>query len=199
MRKVPFLSCCLLVLLVLFAQPAFGQHGAYTAPADLDHIVHQAHTIFRGHVVSARMEHHPQFSNLETVVVTMTVDRLLKGEASGTITFRQYVWDVQDVSSFVGYRRTQELLLFLNPVSSYGLTSPVGLEQGRFRVIRDPKGGALAVNGQGNIGLFHQVAEKAGARGVVLSREVAAMLAAPPGKASLSVLEEAVIALVKSQ
>ena len=107
-----------------------------------------AGTILRGHVVSAVIEPHPKYSNLKTVVVTISVQRVLKGEAADTYTFRQFVWDARDAADMAGYRKAGELLLFLNPVSAYGLTSPVGLDQGRFRVVRDAKGKAFAVNGR---------------------------------------------------
>jgi len=42
-------------------------------------------------------------------------------------------------------------LLLLGPTSPYGLTNTVGLEQGRFRILRDKKGEATAVNGRNNI------------------------------------------------
>lgn len=42
----------------------------------------------------------------------------------------------------------------LNPESAYGLTSPVGMDQGRFEISRDAGGNLIAVNGHGNVGLF---------------------------------------------
>jgi hypothetical protein len=174
---------------------ALAQHGALTAPANLDQLVRSAGTILRGHVVSAAIEPHPQFSNLDTVVVTISVNRVLKGEPSTRFSFRQFVWDKRDAADAAGYRKAGELLLFLNPVSAYGLTSPVGLEQGRFQVVRDAKGNAVAVNGRANFGLFHQVVSTASSRGVSFSRKAAVMMAKPSGAASLDELEEAIITL----
>jgi hypothetical protein len=145
------------------------------------------------------VEPHPQFSNLQTVVVTMSVDRQFKGEAAGTITFRQFVIDPRELPTSLDYRPSDELLLFLNPVSPYGLTSPVGLEQGRFRISRDAKGIAYAVNGRGNVGLFDQVADKAASRGVVFSKRAAAMLSKPAGKIPLSAMEDTISALTGAQ
>jgi len=70
-----------------------------------------------------------------------------------------------------------ELLLFLNPVSTYGLTSPVGLDQGRFRVVSDDKGNRYALNGRGNLGLFAQVTAKTAPHGITFSKQAMAMLA----------------------
>jgi hypothetical protein len=186
---------CSLVLVLFFAASVFAQSGAYTAPADLDQLVQSAKTVVRGRVMSARVEPHPQFSNLQTVVVTLAVTKVLKGEAASTFTFRQFLWDARDVPVFAEYKRAGELLLFLNPVSPYGLTSPVGLEQGRFRILQDAKGNRYALNGRGNLGLFDQVTNKANSRGVALSKQVREMLSKSGGRVPLDALEDAIQAL----
>jgi hypothetical protein len=188
-------AIAVMVCLFLFTSDAHSQQHAQTAPADLDQLTQNAATILRGEVISAVVEPHPQFSNLQTVVVTLSVRRVLKGEAPATYTFRQFVWDTRDAADGAGYRKAGELLLFLNPNSSYGLTSPVGLEQGRFRVMRDPKGNKLAVNGRANLGLFNQVPSKAASRGVTFSRRAQAMMAKPQRQIPLESLEDAVMAL----
>ncbi|MBZ5528178.1 MAG: hypothetical protein LAN71_09805 [Acidobacteriia bacterium] len=169
-----------------------AQRGAYVHPANLDYLAQQAEIILRGHIVSARVEPHPQFSSLQTVVVTLKVDKVIKGKADSTHTFRQFIWDLRDSADAAGYRKADELLLFLNPASEYGLTSPVGLEQGRFRIVRDAQGNAFAVNGRGNAGLFSQVQEKAATRGITFSSPVQKMMTARPEKAPLAVFEGAV-------
>jgi hypothetical protein len=186
----------LLPLLILLCSPAYPQGGANTAPADLDTLVHDAQTIVRGQVTSAKVEPHPQFSNLQTVVVTLTVNKMLKGEVASSITFRQYLWDARELPVIGGYKGAGEVLLFLNPVSPYGLTSPVGLEQGRFRILRDAKGNRYALNGRGNLGLFNQVESKATSRGLIFSKSVKDMLARPSGQVPLDVFEEAVHTLL---
>jgi hypothetical protein len=179
----------------LLVAPAFSQGGGSTAQADLDQLVQNAENIVRGQVTSVTSEPHPQFPNLQTVVVTLSVSKVLKGSAGSTLTFRQFVWDARDTSVLARYKSAGEVVFFLNPVSRYGLTSPVGLEQGRFRVIRDQKGTRYVVNGRGNMGLFSQVSEKAASRGIALSRPVRQMLAGASGKASLDSFEAAVQAL----
>jgi len=187
-------AVCLLLLLGLAVQvPA--QSGGSTAQADLDQLVQTAQNIVRGQVVSARIEPHPQFPNLKTVLITVSVSKVLKGTAGPTLTFRQFVWDAREGSALAAYKGAGEMILFLNPVSQYGLTSPVGLEQGRFRVMRDEKGGRFVVNGRGNFGLFNQVSEKAAERGVTLSKPTLQMLAGATGKASLEAFEQAVQSL----
>ena len=146
--------------------------------------------------MSARVEPHPQFANLQTVVVTLSVTKVLKGETFSTITFRQFLWDARDLPIFAGYKGAGELLLFLNPVSPYGLTSPVGLEQGRFRILHDAKGNRYVLNGRGNLGLFDHVADKASSRGLVFSKTVREMIAKPAGQAPLNDFEDFIHALV---
>jgi hypothetical protein len=87
------------------------------------------------------------------------------------------------------------VLLFLNPVSQYGLTSPVGLDQGRFRVLRNAKGQAFAVNGRDNLGLFLGVPSGAAENGVRLSGDAETMMAKTRGQAPLAALEDSIVRL----
>jgi hypothetical protein len=195
-RRRAFLAVITFIFLGLsFPTLAQAQQGARTAPANLNQLVQGAHTILRGFVVSARVEPHPQFSNLQTVIVTVQVSRVLKGEAVSTYTFRQFVWNEGDLGNAAGYQKAGELLLFLNPVSQYGLTSTVGLDQGRFRVIRDAKGKGTAVNGRSNIGLFQGVPANASKHGVTLSRAAQTMMQKSAGQAPLDALEDTVLSL----
>jgi hypothetical protein len=198
-RSFPFrflAATCALVYALFIAAPAFAQVRANTAPADLDHLVQGAQFIVRGRVISARVEPHPLFPNLQTVVVTLSVTKVFKGEVTSTMTFRQFLWDARDLPVFAGYKGAGELLLFLNPVSPYGLTSPVGLEQGRFRIFRDAKRNRYALNGRGNLGLFDQLASKASSRGLVFSKTVRETLAKPAARVPLDDFEQVIQALV---
>jgi len=134
-----------------------------------------------------------------TVVVTVSVKDTYKGQAQKSLVFRQYIWDrsAQDTSG--GYGKGQELVLLLMPVSEYGLTSPAGLEQGRFRVLHD-QGKTLAVNGRGNSGLFTSVEEHARSRGVQLSaRTRLAARRREPGALPLADLESAIRDFARKQ
>ena len=133
---------------------ALAQRSALTVPRNIVQLSQQAGTIVRGNVTSVRVEPHPQLTNLTTVVVSLRVTEKLKGKTGPVLTFRQFVWDIRDKYEAAGYRKGQDLLLLLNPSSSYGLTSPVGMEQGRFQVSPDKQGRIMAVNGHANVGLF---------------------------------------------
>lgn len=136
------------------AAPALAQRGALTLPRNLDQLTDRASDIVRGTVVSAHLEKHPELGNLDTVVVTLRLSDTLKGSARESFTFRQFIWDVRDRQDAAGYRKGQEFLLLMIAPSRYGLSSPAGLDQGRFRIERDRRGRAVATNGMGNFRLF---------------------------------------------
>jgi hypothetical protein len=182
-------------LTFLLVGPAFAQNTGSAAQADLDQLVQSAQNIVRGRVTSVRSEPHPQFPNIQTLLITVSVTKVLKGTAASTLSYRQFQWDVRDQSTFAAFKGAGEVLLFLNPVSAYGLTNTVGLEQGRFRVLRNESGGQIVLNGRNNLGLFNQTVPKASARGIVFSRKAQQMLSKPKGPAPLETFEETVRAL----
>ena len=170
-----FAGMLTLVFLAAATAPAFAQQ-AVTIPRGLDQLTEEAAVIVHGYVISAKVEPHPQFKNLMTAVVTMRVIDSYKGNPPKTLVFRQYLWDLRARLGPAEYGKGQELVVLLRPVSEYGLTSPVGLEQGRFRIMRDRKGQATAVNGRGNLGLFDSVEQRARSRGVQLSPRTTALV-----------------------
>ncbi len=145
-------------------------------PQNLAELVEEADTIVLGRVLNARSEKHPEFQNLNTVVVTLQVSETWKGSAGATLTFRQYVWDFRDALTALGYRKGQEVLLLLTRPSEYGLSSTAGLQQGRFRILRDPQGNRQAVNGFDNRGLFREFASQMRQKGVVLTPRAAGLV-----------------------
>jgi hypothetical protein len=168
MRRVLH-QCLLLAAALAVTAPASAQRGALTVPRNLDQLADRAALIVRGHVISARVEKHPELRGLDTVVVTLQVRETLKGEPRKTHTFRQYLWDIRDRFDAAGYRKGQDLLLLLIEPSAYGLSSPAGLDQGRFRIERDASGREVAVNGQGNYRLFSGLTTDAAKEGATLS------------------------------
>lgn len=169
--------CFLLLLACVVAAPVWAQRGALTVPRNLDQLTDRAADIVRGTVVSARLEKHPELTNLDTVVVTLRVRETLKGFAEGTFTFRQYIWDIRDTLDAAGYRKGQDMLLLLIAPSPYGLSSPAGMDQGRFRIERDRSGREIAVNGAGNMRLFDGLRAEAEKEGVALSSSQMSLIA----------------------
>ena len=191
---------CLLLLVTGAPQPAQAQRGALTVARGLDQLTQEAELIVHGSVRSAKVEPHPQFPNLMTVVICFDVQDTLKGKPQKSIQFRQYVWDIRDQGDKARYGKGEELLLMLGPVSKYGLTSPVGLEQGRFRILRDSSGQAYAINGRGNAGLFQQTEARARSQGIKLSaRQSAFIRQQQPGPVALSDLKDAIRTFARPQ
>jgi hypothetical protein len=156
-------------------------------------LVSQSSTILRGSIISAKVEPHPELSSLSTVVVTLRVRETLKGDAGATLTFRQFIWDVRDRYDAAGYRKGQDVVLLLNPVTRYGLTSPAGMDQGRFLISRDAMGREVVVNGRGNAGLFRGLAGQLKRRRLKVAPHLSALVDQPlPGPLSLQDLRELV-------
>ena len=168
------------VLLATIATTAVGQRGAIVASRNLEQLTLQAETIVVAHVAFARVEPHPQFHNLRTVVVTLRVSQTLKGVPQETLTFRQFIWDPRDIADGASYRRGDEVLLMLNRTNEYELTSPAGLNQGRFEIQRDASGKAWAMNGHRNEGLFSGMTPAAG-----LSARARALIGHPPAQGAV--------------
>jgi hypothetical protein len=184
-----------LLLLFLLSVPTLGiaQESALTYPRNLAELSTQAANIVHGHIVSARVEPHPQLTNLSTVLVTLQVQEVLKGQASATFTFRQFIWSLRDRYDGGGYRKGQELLLLMNAPSQYGLSSPAGMEQGRFLIQRDKLGNQTAINGHSNAGLFRNLPEFATRRNIRFSPTVTRIMARhKQGPVPLQALEEVI-------
>jgi hypothetical protein len=145
---------------VLGLSPLWAQRGALTVPVNLAQISDRAAVIVRGSIASAHVEPHPDYPHLMTVRVTVKVRESWKGQPSSAYTFRQFIWDIRDRMNAAGYRKGDEVLLFMNPTNQYGLTSTVGLEQGRFRVIHEKDGNIRVANGRDNAGLLRQTAPR---------------------------------------
>ena len=63
--------------------------------------------------------------------------------------------------------------MLLNKPNQYGLSAPVGLEQGRFLIVRTADGDLAAVNGVSNGGLFQNFEQEMKSRGRPLSPAMA--------------------------
>lgn len=160
-------AACVLATFVA-AVPAHGQQHALTVPRDIRQLTERAAHIVRGHVSGVRMERDPALG-VATLVVTLHVRETFKGAHQEVFSFRQYLWDVRDRVDHAGYRKGDQLLLLLIAPSQYGLSSPVGMEQGRFRIVRDERGQELAVNGHGNSRLLDGVDSSLAKDGIPIS------------------------------
>lgn len=189
-RKKHFLALFSVVAVLPLAQ---AQRGAIVLPRNLAQLSGRANIVVRGRVIEAHSEPHPTYQNLESVVVTLSVEEVIKGKTDKTLTFRQFVWDPRDLSDRLGYRPGENVLLFLNHETTAGFTSPVGLEQGRFLVLSGPGGSKTVLNGASNRGLSMGMQGLFAVSG--LSARARQALAVPPdnlGPLQLDVLREIV-------
>jgi hypothetical protein len=64
----------------------------------------------------------------------------------------------------------------MNRPTRFGLSSPAGLEQGRFRILRDAEGRETAVNGHGNAGLFRDLEPQLKRKRITLPPQLATIV-----------------------
>lgn len=179
---------------------ADAQRSALTLPQNLIDLTTKADRIVEGKVLAAWAEPSPEYRNLKTLVVTLEVEDVLKGDSTKNLTFRQFIWDIRDVADVGGYRRGQRVLLFLNRPTPLGLVSPVGLGQGHFRVIRNRNGELAAINDSGNTGLLHRIFEPGGLNSANLSAQSrVALQGFTQGQIPFSALKETILALLQSR
>ena len=169
-------------ILLLLCASSFvtAQELARTAPMTLADMSSRAATIVHGRVVGAYLEPYAALNGAPTMVVTLRAIDYLKGRAAPTFTFRQFVWDVRARYGSLPYKKGAEVVLFMRAPSRYGLSSPVGLEQSRFEVVRSGAS-AHVINGRGNAGLLEGVRQQAQQRGMSLSAHSSRMLGSARG------------------
>jgi len=164
----PALLFVFVASLLCLAPRVSAQRGAITIQQNLATLVDEAAVIIRGRIIASRVEPHPEFQNLQTIVITVAVDHALKGSPGQVYTFRQFLWDVRDKYDVASHKKAQNVLLLLNKPSQYGLSMPVGLGQGRFLIYRQADGDLAAVNAFANVGLFQNFEQEMRRRGKAL-------------------------------
>ncbi len=122
-------------------------------PVGLEEMVAYSQRIFRG--VCTAAEPTGSVAGLPVTLYTFRVLDGIKGASTEqTVRFRQLDF-AGDSLQIPRYRVDREYVLFLYPESEIGLTSPVGLLQGAFQVIRVAENGEPVVrNGVGNLHLL---------------------------------------------
>lgn len=153
-------SLWLSVLSLAFSIPAWS---ITVLQLNLEQLTGLSEKVFDGRCVDIQQETDARGRNVQKV--TFDVIEMLKGEPSAQITFRQI--GLVDGGSDIGggvkiegldrdlprYQLGEEAVVFLSAPGSSGLTTPVGLEQGKFAVV-ETDGAKTVVNGAGNRGLF---------------------------------------------
>jgi hypothetical protein len=178
MPRLRFSLVLAFFLAVFLVRATVAQEFARTAPVSLADMTSRAATIVHGRIVEAHLAREASLQNAPVAVVTMRPLEWIKGQPAPLFTFKQFMWDVRALYGVLPYRKGEELVLFMTAVSRYGLSSPVGLEQSRFEVIR--RGAKVMVsNGARNAGLMMGVREDAQQRGLKLSPRSASLITRP--------------------
>jgi len=148
-RGVSLLS---LMLVVLLTGEAFALQAI---KMNMERMAKQSGRIVEG-VVSSSSESSiigPGGKQVPVMEYTLSVSTSLKGKADGALVVRHI--KLPGMSGFPTYKTGEHLILFLTQESPIGLSAPVGLMQGVFRVQADKKGESVrVVNGINNAGLF---------------------------------------------
>jgi hypothetical protein len=126
-------------------------------PLNIEEMTERATTIFAGRCLHVRVETDPKLRS-DVTVATFRVDRSIKGSAGNTITVRMPWANVASFPAGVpSFERGDDVVLFLYGESASGMRAPVGLGQGRFRIVTDKQGHRIAINDVGNRNLMHGV------------------------------------------
>lgn len=135
-------------------EPIGKPSGVLVEETNLQRMAEAAGVIVRARVAAVREEPHPEFENLNSVVVTLEVRDSIKGGVGSLYTFRQYSPSLDDRGTMLGYAEGQDLVLLLTRPSRSGFSSPVALALSVFRVEVDAENRAWVTNGMDNMGLF---------------------------------------------
>ena len=190
--REPMFAAAVLLVSLLFASPLIAQ--VIARPVNLAYLAQRADVIVQGRVQSVSEEPLPGYPNIPTIKVTLDIDQMVRGPAGKTYTFREMFLGLRSREGKRSYKVGQQLFLFLPSPSNHGLSSPIGMEQGRFNVSTESRGGAKVMNGRGNAGLFANVAKTASQAGNPLTASQLRTVALERGP----VLLDEFVSLVKS-
>lgn len=156
----------LLATATLLLTAALPCRATQVRPLNLEEMTRKAERILSGRCIAVDTESDHRLG-IPITVVTLRVDQVSKGSAGPIVTFRMPAGGSSSGAGFVGipaFHPGEELVLFLYGDSRLGLTSPVGLGQGKFVVARDKRGRRIAVNEHGNRTLFRRLSPEVAAR-----------------------------------
>ena len=136
------------LILTLLLLPAASAHATKVAAVGIEEMVAHADRIFVGICQEALGEVDPKLGIVTTRYI-FSVSQSIKGATVGSVRFRQYGGRAgkkrSAISGLPSYRPGEEVVLFLKPDSDWGLTSPVGLFQGRYSVVLNAETGRKVV------------------------------------------------------
>jgi hypothetical protein len=171
LRRFSDISSSIIFLLsvIIFSTPAL-EAQFLTLPVNLSYLSQRADIIVQGRITDVLYENLPGYANIPTVKVSLEVENMLRGPEGSTYTFREVLVGLKSGEGTKTYRVGQRIMVFLPAPSRYGLSSPVGLAQGRFLIARNPDGEDTIVNEMNNAGLFEDMDTTAYGAAMQLSR-----------------------------
>jgi hypothetical protein len=123
---------------------------AQSSPLSLQQMVAASGFIFSGKVVKVWSERDPA-SGFIVTSSTVAVEDAVRGVGTGHFTFKQYGGSYNGLNVFVAdmsyFTEGEEVMVFLYPVSVLGLTSPIGVSEGKLTIQREPATGKKFVSG----------------------------------------------------
>ncbi|MDZ7362865.1 MAG: hypothetical protein ONB46_19410 [candidate division KSB1 bacterium] len=144
-RQKVFMS--LLPLLLLLSQ---RMSLAQSSPLSLQQMVAASGFILSGKVVKVWSERDPA-SGFIVTNYTVAVEDAVRGVGKGHFTFKQYGGSYNGLNVFVAdmsyFSEGEEVMAFLYPASLLGLTSPIGVGEGKLTIQRDRATGKKFVAG----------------------------------------------------
>jgi hypothetical protein len=156
MNRAPVVRRALLFALLACTLLTFPPaYASRVRPINLEEMAQRADRIFVGRCIRVRAEVDRDLGQMVTYATFLT-RRTVKGSAHGTVTIKLLGDQIEDdgpsrgVEGVPRFREGEEVVLFLYGDSGRGLTSPVGLGQGKFVVSRDKQGKRQAFNALGN-------------------------------------------------
>jgi hypothetical protein len=167
------------LIFILSCLPASAQ--IMVRPVNLAYLSQRGDVIVQGRVIEVLYENLPGYSHTPTVKVTLDVEKMLRGPAGKTYSFREILLGPRSKKGKGSYQAGQRLVLFLTSPSGHGLSSPVGIEQGRFHIGLNSRGSTVAVNEHGNTGLFKDVEQTARKAGLRLTTKQSQIIASESG------------------
>ncbi len=168
--------------IVLTSYPLAAQ--VMVRQVNLAYLAQRADVIVQGRVSSVSHEHLPGYPNIPTVKVTLEVENMLRGPEAKSYTIRELFVGLRSKQGKSDYIVGQRLLLFLPLPSEYGLSSPIGMGQGRFLI--SANGGGMIANEFGNAGLFQNVERDANAAGKRLTTSQSRIAVVDSGPVALN-------------
>ena len=138
------------------ALPSFAGTHFITLTYNLEQMVAAADRIFVGTLIDATQDYVTAAGgDLPVTVYTFEVDEVLSGSIGDTLTIRQIGHQSDPFGQGMPrYEVGKTVMLFLHADSQYGLTSPVGLDQGTFQVKMDGPVKVSVSNARRNRGLL---------------------------------------------